>query len=129
MAGSPLCCVCGRPETVDHIFFSGCIFSQYLWCGIRDAFGWHDLPVSKNDLLCEWLPRRLGVSQRLVLFFYADLAWAIQKNRNKMAIERTFPSNPDAVIYAAINSLQMWGDLLKDADKALVMKMVACIQE
>jgi hypothetical protein len=33
--GSPLCCVCDRPETVDHIMFQ-CVFQQYLWCCVRD---------------------------------------------------------------------------------------------
>lgn len=48
--GSPLCCVCGKPETVNHIFFE-CTFSQYLWCCIRDAFGWKDFQF-QNLTLC-----------------------------------------------------------------------------
>ena len=41
-----------------------------------------------------------------------------------MAIEKSFPSNPDMVLYNAINSLQMWGNLLKDTDKMQMPKMV-----
>jgi hypothetical protein len=35
--GSPSCCLCGKVETVDHILFE-CVFAQYVWCCIRDAF-------------------------------------------------------------------------------------------
>jgi hypothetical protein len=121
--GSPLCCVCGIPETVNHIFFE-CYFSQYLWCCIRDAFGWNDFPTSKHNFLYDWMPRRLGVSRRLVLFFFAALTWAIWKNRNKMAIQTVFPSNPDVVLYNTITFLQMWRELMKDADKIHLSKMV-----
>jgi len=41
-----------------------------------------------------------------------------------MAIEKAYPSNPDVVIYATINSLQMWGELLKEADKTQLSRMV-----
>jgi hypothetical protein len=41
-----------------------------------------------------------------------------------MAIEKSFPSDPDLVLYNAINSLQMWGDLLKDTDRVQIYKMV-----
>ena len=37
-----------------------------------------------------------------------------------MVIEKAYPSNPDVVIYATINSLQMWGDLLKDTDNPAI---------
>jgi hypothetical protein len=82
--GSPLCCVCGKPETVDHIFFE-CYFSQFLWCCIRDAFGWEGFPVSKHDFVYDWVPRRLRVPRRLALFFFAGFTWEMWKNRNKMA--------------------------------------------
>jgi hypothetical protein len=41
-----------------------------------------------------------------------------------MAIEKSFPFNPDMVLYNAINSLRMWGDLLKDTNKMQMSKMV-----
>jgi hypothetical protein len=121
--GSPLCCVCNEHETVNHIFFE-CCFSQYLWCCIRDAFGWHDFPTSKQNFLYGWLPRRLGVPQRIVLIFFAALSWAIWKNRNSMAIQKIFPANPNLVLYNTINLLQMWRELMKDPDKIYLSEMV-----
>jgi len=76
--GSPLCCVCTKPETVNHIFFE-CVFAQYLWCCVRDAFGWAEFPTSRQDFMTGWMPRRLGVPKRLVIF--AGFTWAIWKNR------------------------------------------------
>jgi hypothetical protein len=43
--GSPLCCVCSESENVNHLLF-GCVFAQYVWCCIRDAFGLQDFPTS-----------------------------------------------------------------------------------
>lgn len=42
---------------------------------------------------------------------------------NKMDIEKTFPSNPDLVIYAAVSFLQIWGELVKEADKIKLLEM------
>lgn len=114
--GSPMCCVCGKPETINHIFFE-CVFAQFVWSCIRDAFGLGRFPISLQDLISEWLPRRLGFSKRLCFAFFASLAWAMWKNRNKMAIEKDFPSNPEAVIHTALNFMQIWIDLQKESDK------------
>lgn len=62
------------------------------------------------------------IPQKLVLIFFAGLAWAIW---NKMVIEKKFPSNPDMVIYAAVNFRQMWGELLKEADKSKIVMMAS----
>jgi hypothetical protein len=58
--------------------------------------------------------KEAGSVKKLSFVFFAGLAWSIWKNRNKMAIEKTFPSNPDAVISATTNCLQMWADLHKE---------------
>jgi len=121
--GSPLCCVCHKPETVNHIIFE-CVFAQYIWCCIRDAFGLKGFPVSIQEMVSEWLPRRLGIPKRLCFTFFAGLAWFMWKNRNKMAIEKIFPTNPDAVIHAALNLMHMCIDLQKEGDKIKMMKMV-----
>jgi hypothetical protein len=44
-----------------------------------------------------------------------------------MAIQKDFPSNPDVVLYSAINIIQMWRDLVKDADKMHLSEMVKVV--
>jgi len=39
--GSPLCCVYNKLETVNHILFE-CVFAQFIWCCVRDAFNLQD---------------------------------------------------------------------------------------
>lgn len=84
-----MCCVCRKPETVNHIFFE-CVFAQYVWCCIRDALGLKGFPVSVQDMIFKWLPRRLGIPKRLCFIFFAGLAWAMWKNRYRMAIEKDY---------------------------------------
>lgn len=127
--GSPLCCVCDRYETVvNHILFQ-CVFSQYIWCCVRNAFGLQGFPTSIQDILHFWLPRRHGISRKISFIFFAGLAWSIWKNMNKMAIEKNFPTNSDAVIHAAIHYMQMWADLLKERDKLKLEQMATTLSD
>lgn len=126
--GSPLCCVCLKPETVNHLL-SECVFTQYIWCCIRDAFCLQGFPLSIQELISQWLPRRLGVPKRLVLGFFAGVAWAVWKNRNKMAIEKNFPVSPDAVIHMAINFVQMWAELCRESDRSKMRNMASCLPD
>jgi hypothetical protein len=75
--------------------------AQFIWCCIRDAFGWTYFPTSIQQILCKKQPRRLGIPQRIVFFFFVGLAWAIWKNRNKMGIEK------------GLSILPSYGDLQK----------------
>ena len=51
------------------------------------------------------------------------------EDRNKIAIEKSFPLNPDVVVRMAINFLQMWADLHKEGDKIKVKGMAQCFAE
>jgi hypothetical protein len=64
-----------------------------------------------------------------VFFFFVGLAWAIWKNRNKMGIEKVFPSYPAMVIYKTIKFLQMWGDLIKENDQGTMKNLVKCLED
>jgi len=83
-----LCCVCAKPETVNHILFE-CGFAQYIWCCIRDAYSLEDFPTSIQDILVQWLPRRLGISRKLSFVFgRIETKWQL----------KILSSNADAVI-------------------------------
>ena len=44
-----------------------------------------------------------------------------------MAIEKIFPSNRDAVIYAAVIFMQTWVEVHKEIDKAKTRKVSPCL--
>lgn len=46
-----------------------------------------------------------------------------------MATEKNFPSNPDAVIHEALNYMQIWVELQKEADKDKMKKMARSLTE
>ena len=126
--GSPLCCICPVSETVNHLLF-GCVFAQYVWSCIRDAFNLHTFLTSIHDVTSQWVPRRLGISKKLCFTLFAGVTWAIWKNRNKMAIEKRFPNSPDVVIHSAINLLQTWTDLQRESDRAKMKEMVQSLSD
>jgi len=59
----------------------------------------------------------LKTPKRIALFLFAGLAWDLWINRNKMAIERIFPSNPLSILYSRISFLQKWRLLFKPTDR------------
>jgi hypothetical protein len=69
-----------------------------------------------------------GVSYKLGLFVFAKVAWALWKSRNKMAIEKRFPSHPLVIIRSGIVFVQKWRLLLKEADQEHVDKVLARMQ-
>ncbi|TVU17160.1 hypothetical protein EJB05_33176, partial [Eragrostis curvula] len=72
--------------------------------------GWTSIPISSDDLLNEWLPKKVDVS----------LAWTLWTTRNKMTIQRKFPDNPIDVMYIAVSYLQKWKLLLKPKERSEV---------
>jgi hypothetical protein len=75
------------------------------------------------------LPRRLGLSKRLCLSLFAGIAWALWKNRNKMAIEKHFPNSLDAVLHMIANFVKMWAELLKETDRAKTREMTQSLSD
>jgi predicted 3-demethylubiquinone-9 3-methyltransferase (glyoxalase superfamily) len=51
--------------------------AKFMWSFVNEALGWDGYPKSMEDLLCEWLPRKFGVSFQVDLFCFAGLAWAL----------------------------------------------------
>ena len=114
--GSEFCCVCGKKETVNHIFFQ-CVLATFTWSVIRESFGWVEHPRSLADLAEGCFKQNLNMPAILCLFIFAGLSWAMWCNRNKMAIERVFPNKPIDSLLKDISCLQSWKILLKEGDK------------
>ena len=81
-----------------------------------EALGWDRPPANLADFLSNWLP--LGCNDyHLKLFQFAVVTWAIWVNRNKMTIEKTFPTSPIDVLYKSDVFMQQWRILLRDDDR------------
>lgn len=57
--GDHQCSLCGAAETINHIFFQ-CPLGAFIWCCIRDAFGWEGFPSSLTDFMENWLPNKFN---------------------------------------------------------------------
>jgi hypothetical protein len=44
------CALCGRVESISHIFFS-CVLASFMWSEIREAFGVQWNPENLSDFL------------------------------------------------------------------------------
>jgi hypothetical protein len=126
--GGSKCCLCGRREDKDHIFFK-CSLAQFVWCCVRDVFRLSRSPMSWDDFQGGWLSQSFKMSYRTGLFVFAGLAWAMWRNRNKMAIEQKFPSNPVDVIRSGMFFVQKWLLLLKDAEHKTVAAVLKKLQD
>lgn len=122
---SDRCCLCGKVEEVDHIFFN-CSYARYAWCVIRDAFGWDRCPTSVSEFWCTWLPAKLTIPKKLGIFCFAGITWALWKCRNKMTIEKKFSSTTDALL-SGLSLLQKWCLLLKEPEKEKMARMIPMI--
>ena len=74
--GSVYCCLCGKVETNNHVFF-GCSISRFAWCCLRDAFVWAGCPSNFNDLMNVNFSSGLMLTNHLKVFVFAGFVWAI----------------------------------------------------
>jgi hypothetical protein len=125
--GAPHYCLCGKVENVNHILF-GCSMAQFLWVCIRSIFGWANSPTSWNDLQGGSSFDNMNTAYRLQPSVFTGLSWALWNSRNKMAIEKKFPTNPLDIIRYGANFVQRWSPKLKESDHEIVAKMVDKVQ-
>ena len=52
--GSGNCCLCGKPETIDHIFFDS-FLAKLIWSIILEVFRWKRLSSSLMNYTTTWL--------------------------------------------------------------------------
>jgi len=124
--GSARCLLCGRQETVSHIFFS-CSLARFVWACLSEVFG-GVFPNSWDELLGGKLTGMLKTDLRRGLFLFAGIAWSIWPTRNKMAIEKTFPNNPIDVIYSGVSFVQKWWRLLNPVDQEKLAGVVEAMR-
>lgn len=116
--GNRRCSICGRVETISHIFFA-CPMGTFIWGCIRDICGWEGFPTSTWDFFDNWLPNKPRIKD-LGLSVFAGLLWAIWRTRNKIAIEKKFPKSPTETLLYGSSFLQKWEVLQKGEEKNMM---------
>jgi len=120
LKGSPLCNICGKQETVDHIFFR-CVLAKFMWACFKEALGWDRAPSGWQDFLDNWIP--MGCKNyNAKLFLLTIVLWALWTSRNKRAIEGKFPTSPSELLFKTNAFLQRWMALLRERDKVKIME-------
>uniref|UniRef100_A0ACD5ZW81 Uncharacterized protein n=1 Tax=Avena sativa TaxID=4498 RepID=A0ACD5ZW81_AVESA len=111
-----LCPLCGTLETCAHIMFS-CSAAQALWCFVREALG----PAWGAQELGEFLQSqayRAGGGRRLFWLVFAAISWSLWNVRNKMVIEKVYPSRVSDPVFSFLAFLQQWSPLVRQRDRA-----------
>ena len=96
---------------LEYLF--GCAIFSCVWSCFKEALGWDRTPNNMNDFLRGWLPLRC-VDYDLKLFMFAIVTCAMWVCRNKIVIEKKFPSSAIDIMYKADLLLREGG--LRDQD-------------
>uniref|UniRef100_A0ACD5X8X8 Uncharacterized protein n=1 Tax=Avena sativa TaxID=4498 RepID=A0ACD5X8X8_AVESA len=113
--GDGRCPLCGTPESCTHIMFS-CSAAQFLWNFVWEALG----PTWQAQELEEFLQaqaNRTGGGRRLFWLLFAALSWTLWNVRNKMVIERIFPTRASDSVFSLLAFLQQWSPLVRLRDR------------
>lgn len=114
--GDVKCCLCGVTESVDHIFFH-CPMAIFVWSFIKHTFGLGGFPKDLNDFCQSWLRGGVSLPNKLIMFLFAGISWALWNSRNKLAISKVAPKASSDVIFNAISYMQKWSVGLKEQDR------------
>jgi hypothetical protein len=85
-----------------------------------------------NELIQEWLPRKLGISyQTGILFcmFSLGIVEDSEQDGSPMAIKKTFPENSLDIVYLGMSFLQKWKLLAKPLEKLKMEALVETVLE
>jgi hypothetical protein len=97
--------LCGDRDDVNHLLFT-CPLSQFIWVFISEVLGWDGYSRSLEEIMADWLPGKFWEDRQTELTCFAEIAWAIWNNRNKMCMSNRFPDSPMCVIFLALSFIQ-----------------------
>lgn len=120
------CVLCGNIEDANHTFFH-CHLARFSWSAVRAAFQQNWNPSSSVDLL-DIIHTQKGASARIVWHCVGVLLWSLWTVRNKMTIEKKFPSHPADILFKCHLFLHTWTPLGKPCDEERMIETMVRIR-
>ena len=111
--GDKHCVLCGKDETIDHLFFS-CSVARLIWNLVRCAFDLKHIPRDLNDCLGNLLRNFQLDNKKLILVGTSALLWAIWKCRNDIVFERKKITDPMGIVEIMCGWISDWAILQKN---------------
>ena len=101
------CKLCGEMEDLDHLFFK-CPVALFVWCWVRDSLGWSCIPASLGDFQDDFLGGPGDKDNRLTIFLFAGVSWALWRTRNDWVFDDLLVKHPNQIVHRAFGFLQYW---------------------
>ena len=105
--GGKGCVLCGKDESIDHLFFS-CSAASLLWSLVRCVCGFKTVPSNVKDCFGEWIRKFNKDDKKLVLVGISALLWAIWKSRNAIVFENKRINDPLYIVKLMCRWLTDW---------------------
>ena len=100
--------LCGEMEDLDHLFFN-CPVALFVWCWwVRDSLGWSCIPASLGDFQDDFLGGPGDKDNRLTIFLFAGVSWALWRTRNDWVFDDLLVKHPNQIVHRAFGFLQYW---------------------
>lgn len=104
--GSPNCKLCGLEEDVNHLFFT-CPPARYLWCCMRDAFGWDSIPSNRNDLM-HFIQCNGGKKNSKWITLFVACFWVLWLVRNDWVFNNKLIADISHLPHKVVSFLNQW---------------------
>ena len=105
--GEKKCVLCGKDESIDHLFFS-CSAASFLWSLVRCVCGFKTVPSNVKDCFGEWIRKFNKDDKKMVLVGISALLWAIWKSRNAIVFENKRINDPLYIVKLMCRWLTDW---------------------
>lgn len=91
--GDSKCSLCGREETINHLFFHCCI-AKLLWNIMKCDFDMFDLPDTVHYLFNSWVKFFNKNDRGLVVVGISAIFWTLWKLRDRVVFYNNMVSDP-----------------------------------
>jgi len=90
----------------------------FVWCWVRDSFGWLRIPSSFEDFQASFLGKPGAKNNCTHIFLFAGVCWALWRTRNDWVFSDILVRHPKHIAHRTFGFLQQWRALsTKEAKK------------